>query len=171
MKAVLAILAALLALGALFYFYTAPTETCEMTEAEIAQVEAEVIAAAEGQHRAWRSQQDMDEYMSYHSGWAGTPWPNWQSLDDLRTGMTANWARWDFDVIGEIPWEVRVLGPEVAAVKWVVPTTRTDTTGIVRVFDTQIACVWVLEETGWKMLVARETWTRVEEVAGPNAPD
>jgi ketosteroid isomerase-like protein len=42
MKAVVAILAALVCLGALFWFYTAPKAPVEMTQAEIAQIEAEV---------------------------------------------------------------------------------------------------------------------------------
>jgi ketosteroid isomerase-like protein len=43
MKAVVAILAALVCLGALFWFYTAPRAPVEMTKAEIAQIEAEVM--------------------------------------------------------------------------------------------------------------------------------
>jgi uncharacterized protein (TIGR02246 family) len=45
MKAVIAILAALVCLGALFWFYTAPRAPADMTEAEIAQYEAEVTQA------------------------------------------------------------------------------------------------------------------------------
>jgi hypothetical protein len=164
MRGLTAGMAALVALGILFFLYASPaTPSAEMTADQIAEIEAAVIAAAEGQNRAWRSEQDMDEYMSYHSGWAGSPWPSFGSLDELRTRMTSNWARWDVEGVGQKEWEVRVLAPDVAAVKGTWQITQTDTAGLVRVFDTQDAHVWVLEESGWIMLVATETWTRIEQ--------
>jgi ketosteroid isomerase-like protein len=45
MKAIVAVIAAIIALGALFWFYTAPRAPGEITQAEIAQIEAEVTQA------------------------------------------------------------------------------------------------------------------------------
>ena len=67
MKAVAAVLAALVAVGVLMYVYTAPMETqdqLEMTEAEIAQIEAEVLGFADA-HLAAFGQLDAGLLLSY----------------------------------------------------------------------------------------------------------
>ena len=67
MKAIAAVLAALVAVGVLMYVYTAPMEDqdqFEMTEAEIAQIEAEVLGFADA-HLSAFGQLDADLLLSY----------------------------------------------------------------------------------------------------------
>jgi len=65
MKAVAAVLAALVAVGVLMYVYTAPADApAEMTEAEIAQIEAEVLEFAEA-HLSAFGELDADLLMSF----------------------------------------------------------------------------------------------------------
>ena len=69
MKAVVAVVAALVALGVLFYVYTSPTPPPEMTEAEVAQIEAEAKQAIADQWDGFTvALQDVD-YEGWRSYW------------------------------------------------------------------------------------------------------
>ena len=135
----------------------------EMTEAEIAQIEAEVGAVAEDWVQYYSSEDDLDQYMINLSDWAGAPWPNSWSLDQLRSTISNGWARWDYDLIEQLDTQVRVLAPNVAAVIQRYRETRTDTAGVVQIRDYDDYHVWVLEEANWKMLLAKSKVTTVEE--------
>ena len=140
----------------------------EMTDSQRAEIENAVSDAATAQQNDWIAQEDMDTYISHHSAWGLGVWPGVNSLDDLRTQQTTNWERWDYEQTGPlVEWEAQVLAPTVAAVRSSFQLTRTDTTpdavDPVRVFDVDQAQVWVLEGAGWKLLVAKEKWTRANQ--------
>jgi hypothetical protein len=66
------------------------------------------------------------------------------------------WARWDYEQTPAPVWEVRVLAPDVAAVKGTIELTRTDTTGLTQSYVSDWAHVWIVEDGEWKILVAKE---------------
>jgi hypothetical protein len=120
MKAIVAVLAALVALGALFYFYTAPTTApAEMTEAEIAQIEAEVLEWAEAFMDGWeagtpdaRCEANLalvhPDHVTYLTGGAPQRKADWF---DYCMGVHENWASFTGD------WtetSVRVISPDAA---------------------------------------------------------
>ena len=157
MKAVAAVLAALLAVVVLMYVYTAPTQApTEMSQAQIDQIETAVKQAATDQMNTWIAQEDLDAHVADHSDWAGNPWSGARSLQQMRDRQERGWAQYDWAVLAPPEWEVRVLGPEAAAVKGTLEMTRTDTAGVVFRHFADWAQVWVVEEGLWKLLVARE---------------
>lgn len=157
MKATAAVGAAIFAVIALLYVATVPNVApAEMTEAEIARIVAEVRAAATEQHDTWISQEDLTAHVSSHSAWAGNPWGGTRTLDQMRERQRNMWARWDYDQTSAPAWEVRVIGPDVAAVKGSLELTRTDTTGLVQTYTADWAHVWIIEDGVWKILVAKE---------------
>ena len=117
MKGLIAALVVLLAVGVFFFYRASPTSApAEMTEAEIAQIEAEVLEWADLWVESSRSQDadavvalmDPDEarYVvnsTFHSG-----------LDDCRDALETlyqGWETWAGEWSGE---SVEALGPEVA---------------------------------------------------------
>ena len=164
MKGFTVALGALVLAGLVFFFYTSRAESPPvMTDAQIAGIEAAVRQAADQQHNTWIAQEDLDAHVSDHSAWAGAPWSGSPTLEDMRDRQEEHWARWDYEPVAPPPWEVRVLGPEVAAVKGTVARlTRTDTTGLVQTFTASFAHVWVVEDGQWKVLLARENWVPIE---------
>jgi len=69
MKATIAVIAAILAVIALLYVATAPTAPPEMTEAEIAQIEAEVEQAIADQWAGFREAVLAEDYHGWASYW------------------------------------------------------------------------------------------------------
>jgi mannose-6-phosphate isomerase-like protein (cupin superfamily) len=67
------------------------------------------------------------------------------------------WEQYDWAVLNPPDWEVRVLGPEAAAVKTTLEMTRTDTSGVVVHHYADWSEVWVIEDGRWKLLIARES--------------
>jgi hypothetical protein len=164
MKGITAALGALVLAGLAFLFFTAGgTSLPEMTDTQIAGIQAAVRQAADAQHNTWIAQEDLDAHVSDHSAWAGAPWSGSSTLGDMRSRQEEHWARWDYEPVDPPQWEVRVLGPEVAAVRGTVERiTRTDTTGVVQNFTASFAHVWVVEDGRWKILLARENWVPIE---------
>lgn len=157
MKATAAVVAAIVAVIALLYVATVPNSPAvEMNETEIARIQTEVRAAATEQHNTWISQEDITAHVASHSAWAGNPWGGTRTLEQMRERQSEVWARWDYAQTPAPTWEVRVLAPDVAAVKGTAELTRTDTTGLVQTYVADWAHVWVLEGGEWKILVAKE---------------
>ena len=117
MKGLIAGLAVLLVLGVGFFLYSSPTEpSVEMTEADIAQIQAELMSWTDEWIESSRSQDadavaalmDPDEarYVvnaTFHSGWE-------ECRNALET-LYAGWETWNGDWSGR---SVEVLGPDVA---------------------------------------------------------
>jgi len=117
MKAVAAVLAALVAVGVLMYVYTAPADApAEMTEAEIAQIEAEVKQFAEDWFDVWRGNdcepsRDLihpERWVRIYDGKPNSNVDEWMArcVTTLanRASFSANW----------IDTEVRVMSPDAA---------------------------------------------------------
>jgi hypothetical protein len=164
MRGVVAGLAVLLALGVFFFRYAvpSPTPSAEMTQEEIAQIEEAVKQAATDQMNTWIAQEDMDAFVADHSGWAGNPWNGARTLEGMRERQAGFWDQYDWAVLDPPEWEVRILGPEAAAVKGTLEMTRTDTVGVVQHYYADWAEVWVIEDGRWRLLVARENTERID---------
>jgi hypothetical protein len=127
-----------------------------LSEAEEAEITAAVRRAATEYAQAWRSQEDIDQYMSYFSDWAGTPWGGYDSLAVLRRQTLTQWGRLDWqDTLEDFDWEVRVLGPSAAAVQGTAHGVVTDTLGTSADWSQHEAHVWIRENGKWKILIAR----------------
>lgn len=163
MKAVAAVLAALVAVGVLFYVYTAPADgaPAEMTDAQLVQVEQAVKEASDAIWTAWVAE-DIDAAISHQSGWAGGPFNQAATLEDLRRDQEAFADRWDLKLKGDPQWEVWVLGPDAALVKGTIEATWTDTTGVSREVEWQDGYLWVLDMDQWKMIVAKSHYRRTD---------
>jgi hypothetical protein len=116
MKGAITVLAALVVLGLGFFLYSSPTAPPEMTEADIAQIEAGVMEAADGWLDAWRSEVDCDSNLPLlHPDRLAMPYQGrildregWHEMCLIRS---ANVASATFDWTTR---EVRVLSPDAA---------------------------------------------------------
>jgi hypothetical protein len=117
MKALLAVLAVLVVLGAGFLLYSSPTAPpAEMTEAEIAQIEAEVMEHADAWLGVFRGEIDCDAGLDLlHPDRLAMPYQGellnraeWHEMCSIRTanvaGVSMSWTK----------KEVRVLAPDAA---------------------------------------------------------
>ena len=135
----------------------------EMTPEQVAEIEAAVKQAATDQMNIWLAQEDLDAHVADHSGWAGNPWGGTRTLEQMREQQAGFWEQYDWAIVDPPEWEVRVLGPEAAAVKGTLTLTRTDTAGVVRTHISDWAEVWVVENGRWKILVAKDGFEWVED--------
>lgn len=140
---------------------TAPP--AEMTEAEIAQIEAEVMAVADGWRLGFLAEADLEKYVNAQSDWAGGAFYLDRTLDAGRARVEAAWPTRDNELVGQLNTEVHVLAPNVATVTHTYRSTRTDTAGVVLVRDHEDFHVWVLEDAGWKVLLMKRLFSSVEE--------
>ena len=117
MKGLIAGLIALLALGLLFFYFTSPTTAPEMTEAETAQIEAEVMQLADDWMDAWKDMETdcettqtllhPDYWRRLASGedWDISEWPDYCARSTAtRAGASNDWAK----------KTVRVISPDAA---------------------------------------------------------
>jgi hypothetical protein len=133
-----------------------------MTPEQIAEIEAAVKQAATDQMNTWLAQEDLDAHVADHSAWAGNPWNGAITLEEMRERQARFWEQYDWAVVDPPEWEVRVLGPEAAAVKGTLEMTRTDTAGVVLRYYAHWAELWVVEDGRWKLLIARESEETIE---------
>lgn len=116
MKALITVLALIVVLGLGYFLYSSPTSPAEMTQAEIAQIEAEVTQVAEDWIQVWRDNDcalSRDIWHPEHIAQprAGRISPSVQDWIDSCTQTTANRAS------AEGEWmetSVRVLSPDAA---------------------------------------------------------
>jgi len=163
MKAVAAILGVLVAAGLAFFLTTSKAPSAEMTEAEIAQIEAEVKAVADGWRMNFLDEVDVEEFVNTQSDWAGGALDVDRSLDAARARLSAVWPTRENELVGQLDTEVRVLAPNVATVNHSYRSVRTETAGVPLVRDHEDYHVWVLEDAGWKVLLVKRVFTTVEE--------
>jgi len=129
--------------------------TTELSEEQKAAIAEEVRQVATDYQNAWRAQENMAEYMSYSSDWAGAPWPGSESLREMCISSQAVWDQTDYETLISPEWEVLVLGPEAAAVKGTVVSAVTDTSGMIRERTEQLSMVFVRTDGQWKAIVAK----------------
>ncbi|NIM52821.1 MAG: hypothetical protein GTN62_15215 [Gemmatimonadales bacterium] len=136
--------------------------TTELTDAHKADIAEAVEQAARDYRESFWTRENMDEFMSYNSDWAGSPFSEFDSLDELRSFGSSALEVWDAETLEWGDMDVMVLGSDAAAVKgsyYIVA----DSAGVTRVRqDYDWADVWVREEGQWKVLVVRYTVRRGE---------
>ena len=116
MKTTAAVVVAIIAVLALLYVATAPTAPPEMTEAEIAQIQAEVTEFADGWLDAWRVEVNCDSNLPMlHPDRLAMPYQgeiiNRDEWHEMCLMQSANVASATFDWTSR---EVRVLAPDAA---------------------------------------------------------
>ena len=118
MKGLIAGLAALLVLGVGFFLYSSPTApSAEMTEAEIAQIEAEVVQFADAYTDVWRGNdcegsRDLlhpTRWVRIYDGKPNRDIDEWMRRCEITLANRAS-----FSSEGWIDTEVRVLSPDAA---------------------------------------------------------
>ena len=116
MKALITLLALIVVLGLAFVLYRSPPPAPEMTEAENAQYEAEVMELADRWMDAWRGGADCDSNLPLlHPDRLAMPYEgeiiNRDGWHDMCLMQSANVASATFDWTNR---EVRVLAPDAA---------------------------------------------------------
>jgi hypothetical protein len=158
------VLAALVAVGIVLVLYASPAAPpAEMTEAEIARIEANVKAVADDWRMGFLAERDVEEYVNTESDWADGAWSADRSKDAARAKYRERWPARDTELVDQLDTEVGVLAPNVATVRQTYRFVRTDTAGVVLVIDVEEYHVWVLEDAGWEVLLAKRVDTLVEE--------
>ena len=142
-----------LAASALTVLAACQPATTELTEEQKAEIEAAVVEASVAYTEVYHGK-DFDGYMSFNSDWAGSPWGGAETLGELRSGVQAEWDRWDLEhENGEM--KVMVLGPDAAAVTFTQVQVRIDSAEVRQETAHKLAFVWVREAGRWKLLVAK----------------
>jgi len=117
MKGLMTVLAILVVVGLAFFLYRTPTAPPEMTEAETASIQAEVLVAAEAWMDSWKDMEtDCEtavdswhpEHMAFYSGGSRVDRAGWI---DYCNRTTATRASWDGSWTNP---EIRVLSPDAA---------------------------------------------------------
>ena len=159
MKALLAVLALLVVVGLGWFLYSSPTAPTEMTEAEIAEIEAEAQEALDGMLEAW-GELDCDKVQAlYH------PEFSWYA----GTGRIIEYAgvrgACESFVEGKDAWKgyftemhLRVLSRDLVQFSNLMGDTIWFSSGRVVQWPGNCANVGVLEHTvqGWKQIVAAQ---------------
>jgi hypothetical protein len=168
MKGIIALLAVLLALGVMFFFYASPTsEPAEMTKSEIAQIEAEVREAMEVGIDGWR-ELDLEKAMApFHptaTSWAlpETPRP-YAEIRQWAADWIENLEAWEGNVID---MKVRVLGRDAAAFQMLYGCTITPKEGPIMHHPGNAVWTGVIERTanGWKTTLGGLSYGPYEEI-------
>jgi uncharacterized protein (TIGR02246 family) len=156
-KGLITVLAVLVVVGLAFFLYRTPTAPPEMTEAEIAQIEAEVEAATNEWWAVWSAGEDYDRFVAIY---ADDPDVHWIS-DGVpyfgRAEMDANFRPAMENMRGQentrVEWRTIVIAPDVAYTVRINDIVQTDLAGIsgptVRYAET---LVWVKRDGEWKVL-------------------
>jgi hypothetical protein len=117
MKAVLAVLALLVVVGLGFFLYSTPTAPPEMTEAEIAQIETDVMQIADDWMEVWKDLEtdcENAQALLHPDYWVRIPsgevrdiseWPDYCARSTAtRAGFSGDWT----------DQKVRVISPDAA---------------------------------------------------------
>ena len=100
--------------------------------------------------------------MSYMSDWSSTSPFGDESLDALRTRVSAWWGEQSSVTIDRGEKRVLVLGPDVAAVEGTNVRVATDTTGVTRERTGTYTRIWIRHNGEWKVF-AQKGYSRVRE--------
>jgi hypothetical protein len=160
MRALLAILALLVVLGLGFLLYSSPTTPSEMTEAEVAQIEAEVTQVLEDFLQA-NEEMDCGKVAAlYHPEHAGVAWGSrlldasmfqeaCESFFDGKDSWTGYW----------VETNVRVLTRDFAEYTGRMGDTIHYSDGRVREWPGNCVNIGVMERTpdGWKATIGAQT--------------
>lgn len=148
----------------LLVFVACQPAAMEMSDAQKAEIEQSVRAAVLEAWASWYDQAAIDDYVSHHSDWAGSPWPcgGCETLDGLRTYVQDYWNRWDIDSHEDGEVGVWVLGPDAAVAKLVSDVSMTDTAGVHREWQYNQAMLMVREAGEWKLVVAKNAARRTD---------
>jgi ketosteroid isomerase-like protein len=167
MKAVVAILAALVCLGVLFWFYTAPkAPPAEMTEAEIAQIEAEVLKATNDMMTAWNAEDGLTGGSYFDSEtlnvlWGSNEYDNPESFGEMWATIWERFPSWDGG------WDdstVKVLNPNQALFRGRYHCTLTDQEGVQTFWRPHLTALFERRADGWKMTLVDHAIGTAQEV-------
>lgn len=139
------------------------TPPTELTEAEVARIEADVRAVADDWRMGFLTERSIEGYLNTESDWADGAWSVEWSKEAARAKYEERWPARDTELTDQLDTEVTLLAPNVAAVTQTYRFVRTDTAGFVLVIDVEEYHVWALEDDGWKVLLAKRVDTSVEE--------
>jgi hypothetical protein len=132
----------------------------ELTEEQEAEIEESVIQAVKAYGEAWAAEGDIEDFMAHVSDWT-VPWTGFESLDAAKQMIQSLWERDDFGS-SEYEFDVRVLGPDAAAVKATRVSAVTTAGGVSQEQTEDFAGVWVREDGQWKLLVIRQYGRRTD---------
>ena len=116
MKALLAILALLVVLGLGWFLYSSPTAPAEMTEAEIAEIQAEVMEAADLLITGWNTN-DVELFLTmFHPNKVSHAWGSqvYDNHDELSEQWLSVWETGDSVRISWTARDVQVLTDQAA---------------------------------------------------------
>jgi len=136
--------------------------TMELTDAQKAEIENAVRQVDSEFHATWSAREDIDAYMSYMSDWSSTSPFGDESLDALRTRVSAWWGAQSSVTIDRGEKRVLVLGPDVAAVEGTNVRVATDTTGVTRERTGTYTRTWIRQNGEWKVF-AQKGYSRTRE--------
>jgi len=157
MKAVAAGLAALVVMGVLFFLWASPTAPpAEMTEAEIAQIEAEVNQVLDDLMAAWNAE-DLERSLApfgsddLHIVWATdvdtNPAMFRERMVDIWEWVPEWEGEWDYK-------HVKVISPASALFLGRFHATLAYSSGDTRSWQPSLTCLLELGDSGWKITVA-----------------
>jgi hypothetical protein len=148
----------------LVVFAACQPATMELTDEQKAEIEQSVRAAVLEAWASWYDQADIDDYVSHHSDWAGSPWgcSGCETLEGLGTAVQDYWNQWDIDSHEDGEVDVMVLGPDAAAAKIISNIAMTDTAGVHREWQYNQAMLMVRENGQWKLMVAKNAGRRTD---------
>jgi hypothetical protein len=156
MKGLMTVLAILVVVGLAFFLYRTPTAPSAMTEAETAQIEAEVTEAAAGLLESFRTMDAQAIGEWFHPTetsfvWGGTILDRVSLVESLGSFME-NWASWDG---AWVETEVKVLNPDAAMFQGMYGSTIHYTNGRVLRWPGNANYTMLMERTpeGWKVTV------------------
>ena len=158
MKALLAVLALLIVLGLGWLLYSSPTTPAKMTEAQVAQIEAEVDSVTSEWWAVWSAGEDADRFFSFLADDAEAVWISDANplfgraeIEEAFRPVLENIQRQDNT---PLEWRTIVIAPEVAYTVRINDVVQTFVTGdsgpVIRYAET---LVWVKRDGEWRVLI------------------
>ena len=159
MKALITLLALIVVLGVAFVLYRSPPAEPEMTEAEIAQIEAEVWAATDANFEGFRQLDPALAMEVWHRdvswSWSSRPL-NYDQLLQQTTDVLQSFSSYEGAFT---PVAVRVLSPDAAVGQFTYECTITYPDGRVVHYPNNVTMTNLMERTpqGWKATLGSQT--------------
>ena len=158
MKGLITVLAVLVVVGLAFFLYRSPSAPPEMTEAEIAQIRAEVDSVTSEWWAVWSAGGDADRFFSFLADDAETVWISDANplfgradIEEAFRPVLENIQRQDNT---PVEWRTIVIAPEVAYTVRINDAVQTFVTGdsgpVIRYAET---LVWVKRDGEWRVLI------------------
>ena len=167
MKGLITLLAILVVVGLGFFLYSTPSAPpAEMTDAEIAQIEVEVMQATNDMMAAWNAEDGLASGAFFDSEtlnvlWGGNEYDNPESFGEMYATIWERFPSWDGG------WDdsfVKVLGPNLALFRGRYHCTLTNQAGVQTFWRPHFTALFERRTDGWKMTVVDHAVGTAEEV-------